>query len=49
MINMAEKEHCMECAGHAAARGESCNTCDGTGKNVAKAKPVEKETKKKRK
>lgn len=26
------KEHCFECAGHAAAKGESCSTCDGTGK-----------------
>ena len=24
--------HCYECAGHAKAKGETCGTCDGTGK-----------------
>lgn len=31
-----EKFHCEECAGHADARGETCNTCDGKGNAVKK-------------
>ncbi len=32
-------EHCYECAGHAAAKGEECFTCDGTGKLKVKSTP----------
>lgn len=36
--------HCYECAGNAAAKGEDCSTCDGTGK----LKEVKKVSKKKK-
>ena len=41
---MADKFHCLECAGHAKAKGEECSTCDGEGK----LNPVTTSTKKKK-
>jgi len=47
-----KKFHCLECAGHAKAKGESCSECDGEGnplqvkqksekvKNPAEVKPL---------
>jgi len=32
------EEHCMECAGFAAAKGEECSTCDGKGNLKPKKK-----------
>ena len=42
VMKMTEQFHCYECAGKAKAKGESCSTCDGTGKMLPKAKPVTK-------
>ena len=38
--------HCYECAGKAAAKGEECSTCDGTGK-LKQVKESKKSKKKK--
>jgi len=38
---MADKFHCLECAGLAKAKGERCAYCDGEGNELPQKKPVE--------
>jgi len=44
---MEDKFHCLECAGHAKAKGETCNTCDGEGNIKSTDKKSKKIAKKK--
>jgi len=40
---MADKFHCIECAGFAKAKGEECSLCDGEGNpKPTKRKPRKK-------
>ncbi len=46
---MENKFHCIECAGHATARGEKCFSCDGKGNELVQKVDIVTKTQKKSK